>query len=54
MRKSLLLIALMALTMQAQTAKDPLKLVIGGENKYEYGGGYTNQYFFGFTFISGI
>lgn len=41
MRKSLLLIALMALTMQAQTAKDPLKLVIGGENKYEYGGGYT-------------
>lgn len=41
MRKHLLFIALLALTVQAQTAKDPLTLVIGGENKYEYGGGYT-------------
>ena len=30
-----------AMPLGAQTAKNPLPVTVGGENKYEYGGGYS-------------
>lgn len=47
MKKSLLfgLLFSAALSMQAQTASNPLPLVAGGENKYEFSGSYSTPVF---------